>query len=173
MQEVVFCPFHYELGGHLDFDESVPILIPLRDAMDRHKASCALYRSRFLERIKEVYMEDYTAKTGQYDVVNIERDLPRYGGFQEMVRDWPNIQKRIESNYPLPDNWDQVRTQVITRDNRKCVLCGDYLEAKELHVHHIAYRARGGSHHPRTWYPCASTVTPLYLDTRRWLTPYQ
>jgi hypothetical protein len=45
----------------------------------------------------------------------------------------------------MPSSNDNVivpRSQVIVRDGRKCILCGQ--DSQELHVHHHVYRAHGG-----------------------------
>jgi uncharacterized protein YraI len=51
------------------------------------------------------------------------------------------------SKYPLspeyPENWEEIRRQVLKRDINKCGNCGS---SKELHVHHIIPISKGGSH---------------------------
>lgn len=41
-----------------------------------------------------------------------------------------------------PDNWDDIRTAILERDNYQCT-CG--AEDRELHVHHIVPLGAGGT----------------------------
>lgn len=49
---------------------------------------------------------------------------------------------------PLPDNWDELRRKVYSRDDYKCQKCGGEGGPHgntELHAHHITPRSKGGS----------------------------
>ncbi len=43
----------------------------------------------------------------------------------------------------LPENWEEIRQQVLKRDSFNCVKCSS---SQELHVHHIHPKYFGGSH---------------------------
>lgn len=51
--------------------------------------------------------------------------------------------------YTLPNNWNDLRSHIIERDKHICVLCGYKLDDKNVHIHHIIYRAHDGSHQPK------------------------
>jgi hypothetical protein len=45
-------------------------------------------------------------------------------------------------------SWESTRRMIIDRDNHECVLCGHKLDYS-FHVHHVIYRAHGGSNEPK------------------------
>ncbi len=122
----------YQAPSSLDFDEGNIYIITesLKKALEFHKF---FYNRNVLDRIKEEYMITYTGKTDRYDIK-----------FEGNNHDYKN---KIESNYPLPIDWNEIRQKVIERDKNCCILCGDKLDGQKLQVHHIKYRKHGGSHH--------------------------
>lgn len=46
-----------------------------------------------------------------------------------------------------PENWDEIRGEIIKRDGNKCILCNKRPRITPLTVHHIIARRLGGSNH--------------------------
>lgn len=51
--------------------------------------------------------------------------------------------KKILSHIAYPQNWSELKKEVLARDDRQCQGCG--AKNTELHVHHRASLSRGGS----------------------------
>ena len=52
--------------------------------------------------------------------------------------------RRKKNNYPT--NWDELRKDILRRDNYTCCNCLN--TNKKLHVHHIVPLTRGGTNEP-------------------------
>lgn len=61
---------------------------------------------------------------------------------ERKIWEWQNWGKqRLERRFG--DEWLAIRTQVLKRDNYRCVNCGQ--TGTELHVHHIIPKSEGGT----------------------------
>lgn len=54
-----------------------------------------------------------------------------------------NTRERKIPSSKLPDNWQDIRNKALLRDDYKCGNCGG---SKDLNVHHIVPKGRGGTH---------------------------
>jgi hypothetical protein len=65
-----------------------------------------------------------------------------YGeGFLKQVSD--SVSERQRQQKIFDDEFLEIRTEVLKRDNYRCVNCG--MTGKELHVHHVVSRSEGGT----------------------------
>lgn len=54
--------------------------------------------------------------------------------------------RRLLSHIDYPDNWREIKKEVLARDNWQCQECG--AKNSELHVHHKVPLSRGGGNTP-------------------------
>lgn len=117
------------------------------EALNNIKDECLLFPGGALNKIKDEYMAIYTGLANNqlnefWELMRmIERDD------EDALEEWDtDSRRRKEQNYPLPDDWSQIRCEVIERDKERCILCGEDLRNRDKHIHHIRYRAHGGDH---------------------------
>jgi len=63
------------------------------------------------------------------------------GGLEELGKE--AYKKRTIQKQIYEDEFLCIRTEVLKRDNYRCVNCG--MTGKELHVHHVVPRSEGGT----------------------------
>lgn len=70
------------------------------------------------------------------------------------------------AGYPsYPDNWQELRRNVLERDGYRCVNCGDSIHDATLQVHHIVPLIKGGSNYP-------GNLVTLCVDCHKKLHPH-
>ena len=100
-----------------------------------------LYQKRdsIINKIFSIFNSD-----GENSPINIEHKLVSLNHESQKIQ---NLKYKIYSYWPeYPPDWDDRRREVIEKAEEKCEECGQPEEYMGLHVHHIKFRGRGGSH---------------------------
>lgn len=106
-----------------------------------------MYRQILRNKISDAREILRLKKQGMRPKIQVLSNHYDFGGIWQHLQDIDDHHLRESHQYWMyPDNWPEIRARILRRDRYRCVICGKGGDAGPLHVHHIVWVSRGGSH---------------------------